>query len=130
MESSERFVAKPNGNLPAVYEPSLFLSAPSQPAGPVFTWEQAVRILRKNGRFALLLALLLIAGVVGLAMMMKDVYQPVARLQIDPVNNGIKAPTDAEEERITESPDFMETQAQILRSDGLGVSVIRELHLD
>jgi len=60
---------------------------------------------------------------------MKDVFQPVARLEIVPLNNGIKRLQESEDSQITDQ-DYLETQSQILRSDALATSVIRELHLD
>jgi polysaccharide biosynthesis transport protein len=130
MESSERFVGRSQGELARYIEPSLLVPGSSQPLGPAFTWEQAMRVLRKNGRYSLLFAGILIATISTLVFLMKDVYQPVARLQIDPANGGIKTSQEIEEARITENQDYLETQAQILRSDGLAVSVIRDLHLD
>ena len=61
-----------------------------QGTDPLFTWEQAVRVLRKNRKFVLLLAGVLTCGAVAGALLMRDVYQPTARLEIDPVSSGIK----------------------------------------
>jgi len=130
MEPSERLGGKSQADLIRFVEAPLPAPGFPQPVGPVFTWEQAIRILRKKGRYALLFAGALIATIVALALSMKDFYQPVARLQIDPANGGIKSSQEIEEARITESQDYLETQAQILRSDSLAVSVIRKLHLD
>lgn len=98
-------------------------------AGREFTWEEAVRILRKNARLALLVAGALTLGVVVGAFWMKDVYQPMARLEIVPMSSGMKTLQETEESQATEQ-DYLETQSQILRSDALAISVIRELHLD
>ena len=100
------------------------------PAERVFTWEQAVRVLRKNARFAVSIALGLTIVVIVATFLMKDVYQPVARIEIDPINSGIRSLQDIEQGRILDVQEYLETQAQILRSDGLAMSVIRELHLD
>lgn len=101
-----------------------------QPPERVFTWEQGVRVLRKNARFAILIALSLTAAIIFATLLMKDVYQPVARVEIDPTSSGIRSMQEIEQGRILDIQDYIETQAQILRSDGLGISVIRELHLD
>jgi len=95
-----------------------------------FNWEQAVRVLRKNARMGLLVVTVLTAAVVVKAMTTKDVYQPVARLEFDPQNTGIKTAQEIEEDRIIENQEYVETQVQKLRSDALAVSVIRALHLD
>ena len=95
----------------------------------VFTWEQVVRVLRKNARFSAIFAAILTSGVALAVYSMKNVYQPVARLQIDPVNSGIRTLPEIEETRGADTLDYLETQAQILRSDALAVSVIRSMHL-
>lgn len=94
-----------------------------------FTWEQAVRVLRKNARLTIFVAGVLTLAVILGALSMKDVYQPVARLEIVPLNSGIKSLQDTEESQATDQ-DYLETQSQILRSNALAMSVIRELHLD
>lgn len=94
-----------------------------------FTWEQVVRVLRKNARLTILVSGVLTLVVVLGALSMKDVYQPVARLEIVPLNSGIKSLQETEESQATDQ-DYLETQSQILRSDALAMSVIRELHLD
>jgi len=130
MDGFELVKKKRPNNLAWAAEDSFMRGFLPQPAERIFTWEQAVRVLRKHGRFALLIALGLTAAVVAAAMLMTDVYQPVARLEIDPVNSGIRSMQDIEQGRILDVQEYLETQAQILRSDGLGISVIRELHLD
>lgn len=130
MDSPERFAGRPQADLTRYIDWPLLAAGTPQSPEPVFTWEQAMRVLRKNGRYALLFAGTLTAAITLLALLMKDVYQPVARIQIDPANSGIKTSQEIEEARMTDNPDYLETQAQILRSDGLAVSVIRELHLD
>lgn len=97
--------------------------------GRDFTWEQALRVLRKNSRLTLLVAGVLTAGVVAGALSMKDVYQPVARLEIAPLSSGMKTLQELEENQATDQ-DYLETQSQILRSDALAMGVIRELHLE
>jgi succinoglycan biosynthesis transport protein ExoP len=95
-----------------------------------FTWEQAVRILSKNSRFALLLGSGFMAVIVVAVLLMRDVYQPVSRLEIASPTSGIKTLHEIESTTDAENQDYLETQAQILKSDALAVSVIRELHLD
>jgi capsular exopolysaccharide synthesis family protein len=64
------------------------------------------------------------------ALWMRDVYQATARLEIDSPNSGIKTLHEIEDSRPTDNQDYLETKSQILQSDSLAVSVIRELHLD
>jgi len=96
----------------------------------VYGWEQVMRVLRKSERFVLILAGILSLGIVAAALLMKDVYQPVARLEIDPLSSGIKTLQEIEDVRAADNQDYLETQAQILQSEGLALRVIRVLHLD
>jgi polysaccharide biosynthesis transport protein len=95
-----------------------------------YTWEQVTRVLRKNLRFALLFA----CGLTGIfllyALLQKDYYKPTARLDIAPPGSGIKTVHEIESTSEADNLDYLETQVQILGSDALAVSVIRELHLD
>ncbi|HET8924035.1 MAG TPA: polysaccharide biosynthesis tyrosine autokinase [Candidatus Acidoferrum sp.] len=95
-----------------------------------FNWEQVVRVLRKNSRFVVLFVVLMTAVVATAAFSMKDVYQPVARLEFDPLNSGIKTVQEIEENRVIDHQEYVETQVQKLRSDALAIGVIRVLHLD
>jgi succinoglycan biosynthesis transport protein ExoP len=95
-----------------------------------YSWEQALRVLRKNRKTALTLALGLTALIAVIAFLMRDVYQPTARIEIAPPSSGIKTLHEIESTTESENLDYLETQAQILRSDALAVSVIRGLNLD
>jgi polysaccharide biosynthesis transport protein len=99
--------------------------------GASYTWEQATRVLRKNGPLAIALASILIVAITALAFMLKDVYKPTARLEIDPISSGIKALHEIDDDSSAiDNQDYLETQVQILQSDALAMSVIRTLHLD
>ena len=96
----------------------------------LFGWEQAVRVVRKNRRFIFLLASVLIASVVLVAFLMRDIFQPAARVQIDPPNHEISTLQEIEGTKIASDQDYLETQAQILQSEALAMRVIRHLRLD
>jgi len=102
--------------------------APVRPSDS-YNWEQAMRVLRKNRRFAMGFAALVTILVGVAAYMMKDVYQPVARLEVDPPSTGIFTLRELEN-AAENNQDYQETQAQILQSDALAMTVIRTLHLD
>jgi capsular exopolysaccharide synthesis family protein len=107
-----------------------WLVAPPSPGGDrLFTWEQAVRVLRKNRNFAIVVTGLLSLAAVVVAATMKDVYQPVARLEVEPVSSGIRTLHEIDEFDSAANPEYLETQSQILQSDALAVSVIRALNL-
>ncbi len=96
----------------------------------LFTWEQARRVLQKNLKPTLAVLATIILLVVAASLLMKNVYQPIARVQIDPPGSGIKTLHEIEYASETDNQDYLETQAQILKSDALAIAVIRALHLD
>jgi polysaccharide biosynthesis transport protein len=105
------------------------------PGAPVslersFTWEQAQRVLQKNRDFALVFALIATAVITVAAFVIRDVYRPTARLEIDPPGTGINTLHEIEYLRETDNQDYLETQAQVLQSDALAIGVIRALRLD
>jgi len=90
-------------------------------------WERFSNILRKHWKIASGFALAAFLGVALVTFMMKPVYEPSAQLEIDPPgaeifsmqgNNAV--PGDAE---------YLQTQAQKIKSDGLALEVIRSLQL-
>jgi capsular exopolysaccharide synthesis family protein len=99
-------------------------------SAPIFTWEQVVRILSKNMRFAVFFFVAMTAAVTIVAFKIQDYYQSTARLEIEPPSGGIRTLPEIEDSRLPDNEDYLETQAQILQSDALAVSVIRMLHLD
>lgn len=100
------------------------------PSDVLFTWEQAARILRKNRRFTLVFAAVMTLAIAAGAFLIRDTYQPVAQLEIDPLSSGMKTLPEIEQSNQPDNGEYLETQAQILQSDALAVSVIRTLHLD
>src|SRR5262249_12988619 len=105
------------------------MTTPTSGAERLFTWEQAIRVLRKNRNFALIVTGLLSLAAVLVAVLMKDVYQPVARLEVEPISSGIRTLREIDDFDSAANPEYLETQSQILQSDALAVSVIRALNL-
>lgn len=98
--------------------------------GRIFSWDRARRILRSNAPFtATVFGIVLLASILA-AFAMKDTYQPIARVEVDPPNTGIKTLHEIEFANEIDNQDYLETQAQVLKSDALAVAVIRALHLD
>jgi polysaccharide biosynthesis transport protein len=95
-----------------------------------YTWEQVLRVLRKHSRSALLVALILSGLALAYAMLQSDYYQPTARLEIAQPGSGINALHEIDSAMPVDDQDYLATQVQVLSSDALAVSVIRELHLD
>jgi polysaccharide biosynthesis transport protein len=91
-------------------------------------WERISTTLRKHRKLAVRFAVATFVIVAIVTFVMKPVYEPVAQLEIDPPGaevfsmqgNG-PVPTDSE---------YLQTQAQKIKSDELAVEVIRSLQLD
>jgi polysaccharide biosynthesis transport protein len=131
VDTDQNFGLVPRGGPPEGISPILAAPIQMAPVRPTdsYNWEQAMRVLRKNRRFAIGFAALVTILVGIAAYMMKDVYQPVARLEVDPPSSGIFTLRELEN-AAENNQDYQETQAQILQSDALAMSVIRALHLD
>jgi len=99
-------------------------------AEPDFSWEQAMRVLRNNAKFILLFTGTATLAMVILALSLRNVYQPTARLEVDSPNSGIKTLHEIDGSLPSDNQDYLETESQILQSDSLAVSVVRGLHLD
>jgi polysaccharide biosynthesis transport protein len=89
-------------------------------------WLRAVYIVRKHWRISALFAVVLMVTVIIVVFTMKAIYEPVARIEVDPPGEQFSldartAGSDAE---------YLETQAQNLKSDKLAIDVIHRLHLD
>lgn len=93
------------------------------------TWEQAVRVLRKHQWFLIASVAGLTLAAAALALSMRDAYRPTARVEIDPLGGGFTTLQEIESARSEADQDYLDTQVQILQSDGLAVRVIRALNL-
>ena len=98
--------------------------------GRVVLWEQGVRVLRKHARLGLFIVAFAAVAAIGVALSLKDQYRAAGRLQVDPLDSGIKTLHEIQTESAMPDPDYLETQVQVLLSEGLAMRVIRVLHLD
>lgn len=103
-------------------------SRPCHPQTEHTEWLRALDILKKHWRLSTVFAAVVVGSVTVFTLMMKPIYEPQARVEVDPPgaevfslqgNNNSGAATD-----------YMETQAQNLQNDELTLEVIRKLHLD
>ncbi len=108
-----------------VYSPQ---SRPSNSRMERPEWLRALNILRNHWRLSALFALVVVVSVTLTTLMMKPVYQPEARLEVDPP--GAEVFSLEGNNNSGASTDYLETQAQNLQSDELALEVIRKLHLD
>jgi len=118
----------PEPRAPAYPMGRLIYDRPSATPQPEDDWERIASTLKKHRRLAAGFALATCLAVAIVTFLMKPIYEPVAQLEIDPPGaevfsmqgNGA-APTDSE---------YLQTQAQKLKSNELAVEVIRSLRLD
>jgi uncharacterized protein involved in exopolysaccharide biosynthesis len=90
-------------------------------------WQRAFLVLRNSWRLSGLFVLAVVSTTAIVTLLMKPTYEPEAKIEIDPpgreifsLQSGMDGSADAE---------YLETQAQKLRSDELAVGVIRALGL-
>lgn len=129
MEPSRQFWMPPRESFNPSIDPISIIRFPHPGSRGLFTWEELVRVIRKNLSFALLLAAIGTAAIMTVAFLMKDVYQTTARIEIDQPGSGLRTLQEIES-TYADDQNYLETQAQILQSDALAISVIRALHLD
>ena len=89
-------------------------------------WLRALAVLQKRWRLSAAFALVVFLTAVCVTYLTTPIYEATARIEIDPSGevfslDGNSGANDAE---------YLETQAQVLQSDGVAIDVIRKLHLD
>jgi polysaccharide biosynthesis transport protein len=89
-------------------------------------WLRVLYMIRKHWRISALFAAVLMITVIVVTFTMKAVYEPVARIEVDPPGEqfSLEGGTSGNDS------EYMETQAQNLKSDKLAIDVIHRLHLD
>jgi succinoglycan biosynthesis transport protein ExoP len=118
----------PHGEIPSV---SVDLPHDSRQRAQVMEertpdWLRALAIIMKHWRLSAAFAAVVIATATVVTFSIRPVYEPAARLEVDPPGekfslDGGSGISDAE---------YLETQAQNLKSGRLALTVIRQLHLD
>jgi succinoglycan biosynthesis transport protein ExoP len=89
-------------------------------------WLRVLYILRKHWRVSALFASVLTVTVLVVTFSMKPIYEPVARIEVDPPGEQFSLEGGAS----GSDSEYLETQAQNLKSDKLAMDVIHRLHLD
>ena len=89
-------------------------------------WLAAIRPLREHWRLAAAFFALVMLAVTAVTFLMTPIYEPVAKLQIDPPGSQMFAPDRGE----ASNSEYLETQSNNLQTDALALMVIRDLHLD
>ncbi len=104
---------------------------PSQPtvvvSRPEPEWVRAMELLKQRWKAGAAFAVVVISAVTLGTFLMKPVYEPVARLQIDPPGNEIFS--IQEKSNVENGTEYINTQANNLKNDGFLLEVIRKLNL-
>jgi polysaccharide biosynthesis transport protein len=87
---------------------------------------EVIEILRKRWLPAMVLALVVAAGVTVFTLRMRPVYESEAHLEVDPPGSEMVSLNHYD----GGAADYLDTQVQNLQSDGLALEVIRSLRLD
>jgi succinoglycan biosynthesis transport protein ExoP len=91
-------------------------------------WLHAIDILKKHWRLSAAFALVVTMSVTVITLMMKPVFEPQARVEVDPP--GAEVFSLQGNNNSGTATDYIETQAQNLQNDELTLEVIRKLRLD
>jgi len=89
-------------------------------------WLRVLFIIRKHWRISALFAAVLMITVIVVTFSIQPVYEPVARIEVDPPGEQFSLEGGAS----GSDSEYLETQAQNLKSDNLAIDVIHRLHLD
>lgn len=94
------------------------------------TWGQLFHLLSRNRLLAFAILFVVSCLVFLATLAMTPEYQATTRLEIDPPGAETLSLHDSANVNPPPHPEYLETQAQILRSDELAMDVIRTLNLD
>lgn len=120
------------GSKPQLPPPLLQGSAPvpNRPIPPQSAfpeWRRALDALQRYWRLSALFAIVVFASAATVTFLMKPVYEPTARIEIDPPGSELISMGERGPENDSE---YLETQSKTLQSNQLAVDVIRKLHLE
>ena len=113
----------------SVYQP---LTVTAHPAAGKreLTWGQLFALLMRNRLLVLGIVFSVMLAVFIGTLFMQPEYEATTRLEIDPPGAESLSLHDSGNFAPPVHPEYLETQAQILRSDELAIEVIRGLNLD
>ncbi len=90
-------------------------------------WMRALHVIRNQWRWAAAFALTVVAGVTAAVFLMAPVYEPTARIEIDPP--GAEAFSLQAPDSRSDWTGYAETQVKTMQSDQLAMAVIHQLDL-
>src|ERR1700722_2789746 len=93
-------------------------------------WRQVARILRKHWKASLAFVVLLELFLVILVLSMDNTYVAKSVLDVEPPGVDTIGLENTGTASAANTPGYLDTQTEILNSDGLALGVIDQLHLD
>jgi uncharacterized protein involved in exopolysaccharide biosynthesis len=93
-------------------------------------WREALRTLRKHWKVSVAFAVILEIAIGLLVFSMDNTYEARAVLDIEPPGADAIGPGSGVVGNTSNVSGYLDTQTEILGSDGLAMSVIDQLHLD
>lgn len=92
-----------------------------------WSWLKPIRNLRTHWRTSTLIAALTVFAFACVTFLTKPVYEAHTRIEVDPPGETFSLTSMPS---VASDRELLQTQAEVLRSDSLAVTVIRKLHLD
>src|SRR5262249_30642557 len=92
-------------------------------------WLRTLSAVARHWRWSGSFAGIVIAAATVAAFRMSPVYEPIARIEVDPPGAEMFS-LQGGESRLEYLAEYLETQAKALQSDELAIQVIRKLQLD
>jgi succinoglycan biosynthesis transport protein ExoP len=93
-------------------------------------WRQVVRILRRHWKSSLVFLVLLEFALLLLVFSMQNTYVAKSILDVEPPGADTIGLENTASASGASTPGYLDTQTEILNSDGLALGVIDQLHLD
>src|SRR5437868_637042 len=121
--SSERY----NASFPRNSGPPVIESRPNW--SREFLWSTVLRVLRRHWLLSLAFAVVVSVGVTLISLCLKDVYSPVAHIEVNPPGEQALTTTDVASGQEDSKTDYVQTQIEILQGDELATAVIKNLEL-
>lgn len=94
-------------------------------------WKRFIRTLQKQWRTILRFVFIFLAVLAAIVFFMTNTYEATARIEIAPPATPEAVSLNQQPEQIASpSTDYFQTQLEILKGEGLALSVIHNLHLE
>lgn len=107
-----------------------YYTRPDLDAPEGIQWRQVLRILRRHWKASLAFVIAIEAALGLLVFSLPNSYQARAILEIDPPGVATAGLGGDNSNATPNSQDYVDTQSEILQSDGVALAIIETMHLD